>query len=116
MVIFLALHVIIAVFLIGIILLQKNEGGLGGLGGGSGGLGGMMSGRAKSNVLTKTTSGLAAAFFAVSLVLAILSSRGHQSGPLVPESTGDVGTVSAPASAPEPAPSEPATPTVPAGQ
>ena len=42
----LAIHVIITVFLIGIILTQKNEGGMGGLGGGaSGGMAGFLSGR-----------------------------------------------------------------------
>jgi preprotein translocase subunit SecG len=116
MVIVLAVHVIIAVFLIGIILLQKNEGGLGGLGGGAGGLGGMMSGRAKSNALTKATSGLAATFFVTSLVLAILSTHSNQSGPLVPEAPGTGSAIPAPASTPEPAPEEPATPVVPAGQ
>ena len=110
----LAIHVIIAVFLIGIILLQKNEGGLGGLGGGAGGLGGMMSGRAKSNALTKATTGLAAVFFATSLLLAILSTHGHQSGPLVPATSQS--TDSVPAPAPETPPAEPATPVVPAGQ
>ncbi len=113
MVIILAVHVIITVFLIGIILLQKNEGGLGGLGGGAGGLGGMMSGRAKSNVLSKATTGLAATFFITSLALAILSSRQYQTGPLVPDAPVVPSAVPQPEPAPEP---EPATPSVPAGQ
>jgi preprotein translocase subunit SecG len=46
MVVILVIHVLIAIALVGAILLQKKEGGLGGLGGGSGGLGGLMSGRA----------------------------------------------------------------------
>ena len=50
----LIIHVLIAAFLVGTILLQKKEGGLGGLGGGSGGLGGLMSGRQKADGLATT--------------------------------------------------------------
>jgi preprotein translocase subunit SecG len=128
MVIILVIHCIIATVLVGAILLQKKEGGLGGLGGGgSGGMGGMMSGRAKSDLLSRTTGFLAAAFFATSLALAVIGSRSVHEGPLVPgtssgatapaaPATSDVGG-SAPANtAPESAPAEPATPAVPAGQ
>ena len=46
----LAIHVIITIFLIGIILTQKNEGGMGGLGGGAaGGMAGFLSGRQQAN-------------------------------------------------------------------
>lgn len=114
MVIILVIHLLIAIALVGAILLQKKEGGLGGLGGGgSGGMGGMMSGRAKSDLLSRTTGILAGAFFVTSLALAIIGSRGAQQGPLVPAAAP---SVEAPA---ESAPAEPApqtTPTVPAGQ
>jgi preprotein translocase subunit SecG len=130
MVIILVIHLLIAIALVGAILLQKKEGGLGGLGGGgSGGMGGMMSGRAKSDLLSRTTGILAAAFFVTSLALAVIGSRTTQQGPLVPGSTtgieapagtaeGTAPAESAPAdSAPaESAPAQPATPTVPAGQ
>jgi preprotein translocase subunit SecG len=55
--------------LIGVVLLQRSEGG--GLGIGSGG--GFLSSRGTSNVLTRTTAILAATFFATSLLLTILA-------------------------------------------
>lgn len=59
--------------LIGIILIQKSEGGTSGLT--SGGTGGMMSSRGAKNFLTRTTAILAAIFMSLCLVLAIVSSR-----------------------------------------
>jgi preprotein translocase subunit SecG len=129
MVVILVIHCLIAAVLVGAILLQKKEGGLGGLGGGgSGGMGGMMSGRAKSDLLSRTTGILAALFFATSLTLAVIGARTTHQGPLVP-ATSSSGTIvpAAPAtsdvegtvpveSAPESAPAQPTTPTVPAGQ
>jgi preprotein translocase subunit SecG len=55
--------------MIGVVLLQKSEGG--GLGIGS--TGGFLSSRGTSNVLTRTTAVLAFTFFATSLVLSILA-------------------------------------------
>src|ERR1041384_636004 len=84
MAIILVIHVLIAV-----ILWQKKEAGIGGLGGGgAGGLGGLMSGRAKADTLSKLTGILATLFFVTSLALAIIGSRSHESGPLVPTATG----------------------------
>lgn len=72
----LAIHVIITVFLIGIILTQKNEGGMGGLGGGAaGGMAGFLSGRQQANLLTKATRWLAVGFFCTSLFLAYSDSH-----------------------------------------
>lgn len=127
MVIILVIHLLIAIALVGAILLQKKEGGLGGLGGGSGGMGGMMSGRAKSDLLSRTTGILAAAFFVTSLVLAVVGAHGTRTGPLVPGTSAAPAATTAPAggdaggaapieTAPESAPAEPTTPTVPAGQ
>lgn len=67
----LVIHLLIAIALVGVILLQRSEGGALGIGGGGGG--GLMSGRAAGNVLTRTTAILAAAFFVTSLALAILA-------------------------------------------
>lgn len=75
------IHLLIVVALVAVILLQRSEqGALSGLGGnGSGGLGGLMSGRGQANLLTRTTAILAAAFFATSLLLAIIA--GNSSAP-----------------------------------
>jgi len=68
-------HLIIVLALIGVVLLQRSEGGLGLGGGGGGGVAGFMTGRGQANALTRATAILAALFFATSLVLAILSHR-----------------------------------------
>jgi preprotein translocase subunit SecG len=68
----LIIHLIIALALVGVILLQRSEGGALGIGGG--GFGGLMTGRASSNLLTRTTAVLAAGFIATSLLLAIAAS------------------------------------------
>jgi preprotein translocase subunit SecG len=63
------IHLMVVTAMIGVVLLQKSEGG--GLGIGS--TGGFLSSRGTSNVLTRTTAILAATFFATSLVLSILA-------------------------------------------
>jgi preprotein translocase subunit SecG len=65
MIILIVVHLILVVTLIGVVLLQKSEGG--GLGIGS--TGGFLSSRGTANVLTRTTAYLALAFFATSLAL-----------------------------------------------
>ena len=64
-------HVLIALALIGVVLLQKSEGGALGMGGG--GMSGFMTGRSTANLLTRTTAILAAVFFATSVLLVMLS-------------------------------------------
>ncbi len=61
----------LAVALIGVILLQKSEGGALGMGGG--GMSGFMSGRSTANLLTRVTAALAAGFFLTSMALAYLA-------------------------------------------
>src|SRR5258708_9408212 len=61
------IHLMIVLTMIGVVLLQKSEGGGLGLGGGGGG--GFLSSRGTANVLTRTTAILAALFFATSLFL-----------------------------------------------
>lgn len=67
------IHLLIAIALVGVILLQRSEGGALGIGGGGGG--GFLTGRGQANLLTRTTAFLAVGFIATSLVLAILAAR-----------------------------------------
>jgi preprotein translocase subunit SecG len=67
----LILHLMIAASLVGVVLLQRSEGGALGIGGG----GGFMTGRGAANFLTRVTAGLAAAFFATSMILTLLASH-----------------------------------------
>src|SRR5437016_5643775 len=81
------IHLMIVVAMIGVVLLQKSEGG--GLGVGS--TGGFMSSRGTANVLTRATAVLAGTFFATSLILSILAGfhrnpttiKGRVTGPSV---------------------------------
>jgi preprotein translocase subunit SecG len=71
----LVLQLIVAIFLVAVILMQRSNGGaLSGLGGDSG-LGSLLSARGKGNVLTRTTAVLATLFFALSMALSIYYSR-----------------------------------------
>jgi preprotein translocase subunit SecG len=63
------IQLFIVLAMIGVVLLQKSEGG--GLGIGSSG--GFLSSRGTSNLLTRTTAALAIFFFATSLLLSILA-------------------------------------------
>ncbi len=78
----LVIHLLLAIALVGIVLLQRSEGGALGMGGG-GGMGGFMTGRATADLLTRTTAFLAAGFMATSLTLAILSSTERTSGSII---------------------------------
>jgi preprotein translocase subunit SecG len=62
---------IVVTAMIGVILLQKSEGG--GLGIGGGGGGGFLSSRGTANVLTRSTAILALSFFVISLLLSALA-------------------------------------------
>ena len=70
----LVIHLIIAAAMVAVVLLQKSEGGALGIGGGGGG-GGFLTGRGTANLLTRATAGLAAAFFATSILLSILANK-----------------------------------------
>ena len=68
----LIVHLFVTLALIGVVLIQRSEGG--GLGiGNSQGMGSFMSGRGTANLLTRTTAILGAMFFALSLALALLN-------------------------------------------
>jgi len=70
----LVVHLLIALGLVGLVLIQRSEGGGLGMGGGGGGGGGaMMSVRGTANFLSRATGVLAACFMATSIALAILA-------------------------------------------
>ncbi len=95
----LVVHLLLAIALVGVILLQRSEGGALGIGGG-----GVMTGRAAGNLLTRTTAILATGFFLTSLGLAILANARSQPHSIMDQSPAG----SAPA-----APAAPAAPTAP---
>lgn len=71
----LVLQLIVAIFLVAVILLQRSNGGaLSGLGG-STSVNGLLSARGKGNILTRITAILATLFFALSLALSIYYSH-----------------------------------------
>ena len=73
----LTIHLILALALVGIVLLQRSEGGGLGLGGGGGD--GIMSGRGAATALTKITWVLAIGFIITSMSLTIIASRNANS-------------------------------------
>jgi preprotein translocase subunit SecG len=67
------IHILVVLALIGVVLLQKSEGGALGMGGG----GGFMTSRGSGNALTKATGILAGIFFATSLLLSVIAGWGR---------------------------------------
>jgi len=106
----LVIHLLIAIAMVGVILLQRSEGGALGIGGGGGG--GLVTGRAAGNILTRTTAILATAFFATSLLLAILANQGGEGTSIIDETTAPAPGTEAPATVPGVTPQE-AAPTAP---
>lgn len=118
----LVVHLMLALALIVVVLMQRSEGaGLSGLGtAGSGGMGGFLSGRGQANLLTRTTAILAAAFIGTSILLAVIARQSAttssifdqapapttQEEPLQPSDSGTEGSE----------PAQPAAPSVPLGQ
>ena len=110
----LVVHIMVAVSLVAVILLQKSEGGALGMGGG--GMSGFMTGRSTANLLTRATAILAAAFMATSALLVVVHNRQRapvsiidQGGPAVP------GKPAVPLAPSTPvAPAKPQTPAAPA--
>ncbi|SMF69646.1 preprotein translocase subunit SecG [Tistlia consotensis] len=80
--ILLIVHLVIALAMIAVVLLQRSEGGgLGIGGGGGGGMAGFMTGRGTANMLTRTTAILATLFMVSSITLAILTGSSRTSAP-----------------------------------
>ncbi|MCE8537162.1 preprotein translocase subunit SecG [Ruegeria pomeroyi] len=97
----LIIHLLLALGLIAVVLMQRSEGGGLGMGGGGGGV---MTGRAAATALSKVTWVLAIAFIVTSITLTVIAAQ-KAAGTSVIDRLG----------VPAPAASEPATPSVPAG-
>lgn len=87
----LVVHLILAICLIGVVLLQRSEGGGLGMGGG----GGVMTGRQAATALGKLTWAFAIAFLATSLTLTIIAAQNSSQGSVLDR----VGGATAPAPA-----------------
>ncbi len=85
----LIVHLILALALIGVVLLQRSEGGGLGMGGG----GGAVSGRSAATALGKVTWILAIAFICTSISLTIIAAQKSAGGSVIDR----LGDVSAPA-------------------
>ncbi|WP_224815584.1 preprotein translocase subunit SecG [Hasllibacter sp. MH4015] len=79
----LVVHLILAVCLIGVVLLQRSEGG--GLGMGGGGGGGVMTGRQAATALGKLTWAFAIAFLITSITLTIIATQNSAGSSLLDE-------------------------------
>jgi preprotein translocase subunit SecG len=92
------IHLMIVLAMIGVVLLQKSEGG--GLGMGGGGAGGFLSSRGTANVLTRTTAILALGFFITSLGLSVLAGLERKPRSILPASAEGPTAPAAPGSPP----------------
>jgi len=90
------IHLMVVVAMVGLVLLQKSEGGGLGMGGG----GGFLSSRGTSNVLTRSTAILAAVFFVTSLTLSILAGMQRRPTSILPSSSTPASQPAKPGSAP----------------
>lgn len=89
----LIVYCFIVIALVGVVLMQRSEGGALGIGGGGGPGGGFMSGRAAATALTRTTTVLAALYMGTCLTLAVLADDSDPNQGLSTEILGeDAGT------------------------
>jgi preprotein translocase subunit SecG len=100
----LSIHLLVCISLIGLVLLQRSEGGALGMGGGSGSL---MSGRGAADALAKMTSVAGGFFLVTSLGLTFLSGAAASNDG---RSVLEAAPIDRPATTPAPAPAEPARP------
>ena len=93
----LIVHLILALCLIGVVLLQRSEGG--GLGMGGGGGGGLVSSRSAATALGKLTWAFAIAFICTSITLTIFAAQNSQDASVLdrisvtPDASGDLPAV-----------------------
>jgi preprotein translocase subunit SecG len=104
----LAFHVLLALMIIGLVLLQRGKGAEAGAGFGSGASGTVFGARGTSTLFSKLTAVFAALFFVTSLTLAYMGTRSSGEPTSVLERAAQAATV-APA-VPAPAAGAPAAP------
>src|ERR1700692_548832 len=105
----LGVHVLLALMIIGLVLLQRGKGAEAGAGFGSGASGTVFGARGTSTLFSKLTAVFAAMFFATSLTLAYLGARPSAEPTSVVERAAQAEAAAKPA-APGPAVPNPATP------
>jgi preprotein translocase subunit SecG len=98
---------IVAAALVGIVLIQRSEGGGLGIGGGSGNPGGLMSARGAADFLTRTTKWLAVAFVVLAIIMAAVAVKSSSGGDTVDTS---LQRTPLPAAGAQPQPAAPTTP------
>ena len=118
----LVIHLVVALSLIGVVMLQRSEGGALGIGGGGGSAGNLFTARGVGNALTRTTAWLAIAFFCTSIALTVIATH-RGSGSVIDSVTPPATTGTQPAAPaegsgnssvlPKLAPAAPAQPQVP---
>lgn len=91
----LTIHLILALCLVGVVLMQRSEGGGLGMGGG----GGVVSGRQAATALSKLTWGFAAAFIVTSITLTVLAAREAATSSVIDLAPGTEAPLTAPAPA-----------------
>ncbi|MGB3281222.1 MAG: preprotein translocase subunit SecG [Pseudorhodobacter sp.] len=90
----LTIHLILALCLIGVVLLQRSEGGGLGMGGG----GGAMSGRAAATALTKLTWVFAIGFIITSISLTLIAAQNASGSSVIDQFGGSAPAPTAPVS------------------
>src|SRR4029077_2937691 len=98
--IILGVHVLLALMIIGLVLLQRGKGAEAGAGFGSGASGTVFGARGTSTLFSKLTAVFAAMFFATSLTLAYLGARPTAEPTSVLERAAQAATTPAPSPAP----------------
>ena len=112
--IILSVHVLLALMIIGLVLLQRGKGAEAGAGFGSGASGTVFGARGTSTLFSKLTAVFAAMFFATSLTLAYLGARPSAEPASVLERAAQAATTAPAPAATQPAATQPAATTAPA--
>jgi preprotein translocase subunit SecG len=102
---------LVAAALVGLVLIQRSEGGGLGIGGGSGNPGGLMSARGAADFLTRSTKWLAVIFVVLAIVMAAVAVRatsGAEVDDTLKRTTVPAAGTQPVPQAPAPAPTQPA--------